>query len=89
MTAATTSSSSTLLTGGSVIDGGGSPPVRADVLLEVDRIVAVGPTAGEQAGPDAVVHDVTGLTVLPGLIDAHCHITFGEPASNATGRRSF
>ena len=26
--------------------------------------------------------DVTGCTVMPGLIDAHCHITFGEPASN-------
>jgi imidazolonepropionase-like amidohydrolase len=25
---------------------------------------------------------VSGHTVLPGLIDAHCHITFGEPASN-------
>ncbi len=82
MTAATTSSSSTLLTGGTVIDGCGAPAVRADVLLEVDRIVAVGPTATGLAGPDTVVHDVTGSTVLPGLIDAHCHITFGEPASN-------
>ena len=26
--------------------------------------------------------DCRGLTVMPGLIDAHCHITFGEPASN-------
>ncbi len=82
MTAATTSSSSTLLTGGTVIDGCGAAPGRADVLLEVDRIVAVGPTAAGLAGPDTVVHDVTGLTVLPGLIDAHCHITFGEPSSN-------
>lgn len=72
----------TLLTGGLVIDGTGAPARRADVLLEVDRIVAVGPTAAEQAPTDAVVHDVSGSTVLPGLIDAHCHITFGEPASN-------
>jgi len=72
----------TLLTGGLVIDGTGVAPTIADVLLEVDRIVAVGPGAADQAPPHAVVHDVTGLTVLPGLIDAHCHITFGEPASN-------
>jgi len=26
--------------------------------------------------------DCTGRTVMPGLIDAHCHITFGEPQSN-------
>ena len=50
----------TLLTGGLVIDGTGAAPAAADVLLEVDRIVAVGPGAAEQAGPDAVVHDVTG-----------------------------
>ncbi|MEZ5142676.1 MAG: amidohydrolase family protein [Acidimicrobiales bacterium] len=72
----------TLLTGGRVIDGTGTPPAPADVALEGDRIVAVGPEAAAAAGPDAVVHDVGGLTVLPGLIDAHCHITFGEPASN-------
>ena len=72
----------TLLRGGTVIDGTGAPPRPADVLLEPDRIVAVGPDAGATAPPDAIVHDVSGLTVLPGLIDAHCHITFGEPASN-------
>lgn len=72
----------TLLRGGLVIDGTGAPAEVADVLLEVDRIVAVGPDAAVAAGPDARVHDVAGLTVMPGLIDAHCHITFGEPASN-------
>lgn len=75
-------SCATLLAGGRLIDGRGGPPVEADVLFEPDRIVAVGPEAASAAGPDAVVHDVTGLTILPGLIDAHCHITFGEPASN-------
>ena len=77
-----TTTPATLLRGGAVIDGTGSPPRPADVLLEPDRIIAVGPDAAATAPPDAVVHDVTGLTVLPGLVDAHCHITFGEPASN-------
>ena len=71
-----------VLQGGRVIDGTGGPPVTADVVLDGDRIAAVGAGAADQAGPDAEVLDVTGLTVLPGLIDAHCHITFGEPASN-------
>ena len=78
----TGTATATLLTGGDVIDGTGAPPVRADVLVDVDRIVAVGPDAAAQAPAAAVRHDVTGMTVLPGLIDAHCHITFGEPASN-------
>jgi imidazolonepropionase-like amidohydrolase len=72
-----------LLTGGSVIDGTGAA-VRpsTDVLFEVDRIVAVGPQAASSAAPGATIVDVTGCTVMPGLIDSHCHITFGEPASN-------
>ena len=74
-----------LLAGGTVIDGSGAPPAPAtDVLVEVDEIVAVGPaaTAAAEGDPSVEVVDVTGLTVLPGLIDAHCHITFGEPSSN-------
>ncbi|MDD9371492.1 MAG: amidohydrolase family protein, partial [Acidimicrobiales bacterium] len=45
---------------------------------DADAVAATtGPTP---AG--ATVVDCRGLTVMPGLIDAHCHITFGEPASN-------
>ena len=75
-----------LLKGGRLIDGTGGP-VRPDtsVLLGGDRIVAVGADADAAAGRpegDVEVVDVTGLTVMPGLIDAHCHVTLGEPASN-------
>lgn len=66
-----------------MIDGTGAPVLpNADVLFEVDRIVAVGPQASSSAAPDAEIIDVAGCTVMPGLIDSHCHITFGEPASN-------
>ena len=66
-----------------MIDGTGAP-ARPDtaVLFEVDRIVAVGPEAVVSAAVDAHIIDVSGCTVMPGLIDSHCHITFGEPASN-------
>ena len=80
-----------LLQGGTVIDGRGGPPFRADVAIVGDRIAGVGETFGEGVGeggsegvggPDWQVIDVAGCTVMPGLIDAHCHVTFGEPSSN-------
>ena len=41
------------------------------IVVEGDRIVDVGPRL---RGPtDAVVFDVAGKTVVPGLIDAHTH----------------
>jgi imidazolonepropionase-like amidohydrolase len=75
-----------LLTGGSVIVGTGEPRTGpTDVFIEGDAITAVGADARALAnatGPGVTQVDATGLTVMPGLIDAHCHITFGEPASN-------
>jgi imidazolonepropionase-like amidohydrolase len=76
-----------LFTGGTVIDGtGAGPQPGASLFLTGDEIVAVGPAADEEAAtrpPDEVERiDVTGLTVMPGLIDAHTHLTFGEPTGN-------
>lgn len=74
-----------VLAGGTVIDGHGGPP-RPDttVVVEGDAIVAVGPDAWADSTPGDPSEwiDCRGKWVLPGLIDAHCHITFGEPASN-------
>jgi imidazolonepropionase-like amidohydrolase len=72
-----------LLEGGRIIDGTGAEPREGEALLiEGERITEVGPDAVSQAPPDAERIDVSGLTVMPGLIDAHCHITFDEPSSN-------
>ena len=72
-----------LLTGGTLIDGtGAAPRADSDVLFEPDRILAVGADAKSVASPDVELWDVSGKIVMPGLIDAHCHVTFGEPASN-------
>jgi imidazolonepropionase-like amidohydrolase len=45
---------------------------RGTVLIEDGRIVAVGAQVEIPAG--AEVYDATGKTVVPGLIDAHCHV---------------
>lgn len=48
---------------------------NAAVLVDGDRIVAVGPSAQLAAQhPDAKVIDLGGATLLPGLIDAHTHV---------------
>ncbi len=75
-----------LIAGGSVISGvGDEPSASTDVFVQGDVIVAVGADArglASDAGPTVEHVDAAGLTVMPGLIDAHCHISFGEPASN-------
>ena len=74
-----------LITNGTLIDGTGAPPRAAtSVLTDADQIIAVGPDAGAQATQLAGVEtiDATGMTVMPGLIDAHTHLSFGEPTGN-------
>ena len=71
-----------LISGGTVIDGTGAEPVSdCSVLVKDDTIEAVGTDANADQIPrgDAVTRiDATGKTVMPGLIDAHCHTSFGE-----------
>ncbi|HYS34095.1 MAG TPA: amidohydrolase family protein [Pseudonocardiaceae bacterium] len=63
---------SLLLTGATVIDGlGGDPVPRGSILVDADRITEVGVGTTPD---DADLVDLSGLTVLPGLIDAHVHI---------------
>jgi imidazolonepropionase-like amidohydrolase len=73
-----------LLQNGSVIDGTGAEPFPADVLLVDDRVAAVGTDLAAQVPADSAVAtlDVAGCTVMPGMIDSHCHITFDQPSSN-------
>ena len=76
-------SSQILITGGSVIDGTGAEATGStDVLVEPDRIIAVGSSAATLARADAEIVDAAGMTVMPGLIDSHVHCTFDDVASN-------
>jgi imidazolonepropionase-like amidohydrolase len=45
------------------------------VLVEGDRVGAVGTAAEIPTPPDATVHDLGDHTLMPGLIDSHGHIT--------------
>jgi imidazolonepropionase-like amidohydrolase len=65
---------STLLRSGKVLVGDGSVVADADVLIDGDRFVFVGPQGENEAPADAVIVDVAGRTIIPGLIAAHTHI---------------
>lgn len=60
-----------LLGGGSVLDAQHGEIQRSDVLIEGNRIVEV----GDGMDSDDVV-DCSELTLVPGLIDCHAHVTF-------------
>lgn len=72
-----------LIVGGDLFDGtGASVRPGTDLLVEPDRVIAVGAAAAARAASGCRRLDAAGATVMPGLIDAHCHITFGEVSSN-------
>ena len=60
-----------LVRGGQLLRG--EPPTLAagDVLVEGERIAAVGPALPRPAGTEEI--DATGCIVLPGLVNAHTH----------------
>lgn len=49
-----------------------------DILIEGTKIAALGETLDRDVPADAVVIDARGCLVLPGMIDAHCHVGIGE-----------
>lgn len=75
-----------VLRGGRLFDGTGAPARPATVVIERNRIVRVLPPAATDWPRDARVVDVTGKTVMPGLIDLHTHLTYVEPPRVATER---
>jgi imidazolonepropionase-like amidohydrolase len=64
------------LVGGTLIDGKGSEPLpNAVVVLDGPVIREVGRKCKTKIPPGAEAVDVSGLTVMPGMIDCHCHIS--------------
>jgi imidazolonepropionase-like amidohydrolase len=73
---------------GLLIDGSGSAPLsNVVILIEGERIKAVGP--GLAIPADARVIDLSRKTVLPGLIDCHTHITGAPGDAEDRFRSSF
>ncbi len=79
----TNSSPRLLIENGTLIDGSGRGPVTNTlVVVERNRIAHIGDAAGSvrPESPDDTVIDAAGKFILPGLIDAHCHISLHQGA---------
>ena len=68
----------TVIAASTVFDGKGNVIHNTHIVIEGSKIVAIDPKAGP------VDYDLRGLTVLPGWIDAHSHVTwsFGKDGKN-------
>ncbi|MEK6709489.1 MAG: amidohydrolase family protein [Nitrospinota bacterium] len=64
-----------------LIDGTGAPPQDgAGLLIEGDTIVRAGriPPGDEPKGPEVEVVDLGGRTMIPGLVEAHIHLSYNN-----------
>ena len=76
---AQTSQKRTVIAVGTMFDGQGHVLHHTRIVVVGAKIVGIEPKAGP------VDYDLTGLTVMPGWIDAHVHLTwiFGKDGKNA------
>src|SRR5207244_6431878 len=65
-----------LAAGDVLLHEGGWRVMRADVLVRVGRIQAIGPSGGrtDRTGEQVAVRDCAGCLIIPGLIQAHIHL---------------
>jgi len=67
------------IVGATLIDGTGKPPLsNATVVIKGNSILEVGPSGSLSIPKEAEIVDGKGLTLLPGLIDAHFHLNNNE-----------
>lgn len=76
------SAATTAYTGARLIPISGEPISNGVLLIENGTITALGPADSTTIPADATVVDLTGKTVMPGLVDSHSHIG-GWPGFNA------
>ena len=74
--------SATLFRNVRILDCTGEPAFAGSVLVEGNTITAVVPAAAPLAAGNARVVDGQGATLMPGLVEAHAHLTFTDVAQS-------
>ncbi len=67
------------ITNGTIINGSGDDPLLGTLLIEGERITALGRQDQVTIPRDATVIDAMGRSILPGLIDCHVHFLLEYP----------
>jgi imidazolonepropionase-like amidohydrolase len=79
-----------LIRNGTLIDGSGGPAARNDaIVIEGNRIKSIGalpPDLHPEDHKHVEVIDAAGQWIMPGLIDAHCHVSYGYPSVKGEGK---
>ncbi len=74
---------------GTIVSGDWRSPLATGdvILIDNGRITGVGEASDKAISDADVVIDAEGMTAIPGLIDSHVHITFGDytPRQRAVG----
>src|SRR5713101_1256797 len=65
-----------VLRGGRIIDGTSAPAREGTLVIERNKIAKILPAGATDWPKDAQLIDVSGKTILPGLIDLHTHLTY-------------
>jgi imidazolonepropionase-like amidohydrolase len=65
-----------------VWDGSGATPFPGDVLVDGNRIRTVARKTGELSGDGALWIDGRGMTLMPGMVEGHAHLSFGGAQKN-------
>ena len=71
-----TSNETIAIVGATVVDGTGAEPFAATVLIQGERITAVGANVSVPANARVIRAD--GLTLLPGIFDLHTHLPYAS-----------
>jgi imidazolonepropionase-like amidohydrolase len=68
----------TVILNASIFDGSGRAPFGGSVSVVADRIDEVVPGGAIETGPGDQVIDAAGRTLMPGMVDAHAHLSWGS-----------
>ena len=61
-----------------IIDGSGAPPFSGEVRVEGNRIADLARDGGLLPRDGARLIDGAGATLMPGLVEAHAHVSFAD-----------
>ncbi|HEV7448443.1 MAG TPA: amidohydrolase family protein [Steroidobacteraceae bacterium] len=65
-----------MIVGARIWDASGSTPFDGDVFIEGNRVRAVSRVPGEMSQVGCQVVDAKGMTLMPGLVEGHAHLSF-------------